>query len=122
MHEQYTSPTGNLHLGLTRYAIGKNYTEGNQIHHEFMPQFIDAIAYSLWSWDMSNGSKGQIPLSYMKDLAWGGLTSFRDANGNIKHYDSFKERFPNSSDRNRIESIIKNESDGNNSAKSQKCP
>jgi hypothetical protein len=86
-----------------------------------MPQFIDAIAYSLWSWDMAYGSKGQIPLTYMRDLAWGGLTSYKDANGAIKYYDSFKERYPNSSDRNRIESIIKNESDGNRSAKSKKC-
>ena len=86
-----------------------------------MPQFIDAIAYSLWSWDMAYGSKGQIPLSYMKDLAWGGLTSYKDSNGAIKYYDSFMERFPKSSDRNRIESIIKNESDGNRSAKSKKC-
>ena len=36
-------------------------------------KFIDLIAYSLWSWDMAYGSKAQIPLSYMKDLAWGGL-------------------------------------------------
>jgi hypothetical protein len=95
----------------------------NKVYHEFMPQFIDAIAYSLWSWDMANGSKGQIPLSYMKDLAWGGLTAYKDpTNGSVKYYDSFIERFPNSSDRNRIEGIIKNESDGNNAAKSQKCP
>jgi hypothetical protein len=36
-------------------------------------KFIDSIDYSLWSWDIAYGSKGQIPLSYMKDLAWGGL-------------------------------------------------
>ncbi|MGY6745073.1 MAG: hypothetical protein ACXIUQ_20240 [Cecembia sp.] len=86
-----------------------------------MPQFIDAIAYSLWSWDMAYGSKGQIPLSYMKDLAWGGMTSYKDENGIIRYYDSFKERFPNSNDRYRIERNIKNESDGNWSAKGKKC-
>ncbi|WP_373523385.1 hypothetical protein, partial [Aquiflexum sp.] len=122
LHEGYTNPLGDLFSGLQRYSVATGTSSVNQIHHEFMPQYIDAIAFSLWSWDMANGSKGQIPLSYMKDLAWGGLTSYRDKNGNVQYYDSFKERFPNSSDRNRIEGVIKNESDGNNAAKSQKCP
>jgi hypothetical protein len=121
LHEQYTNTTGDLYQDLTKYAFSNGYAQGNQLHHEFMPQFIDAIAYSLWSWDMAYGSKGQIPLSYMKDLAWGGMTSFRNPDGTIEYYDSFKANFPDQLDKNRIEKNIKNESDGNNSAKSKKC-
>jgi hypothetical protein len=121
LHEQYTNITGDLYQDLTKYAFSNGYAQGNQLHHEFMPQFIDAIAYSLWSWDMAYGSKGQIPLSYMKDLAWGGMTSFRNPDGTIEYYDSFKANFPDQLDKNRIEKNIKNESDGNNSAKSKKC-
>jgi hypothetical protein len=121
LHEQYINSTGDLYQDLTKYAFSNGYSQGNQLHHEFMPQFIDAIAYSLWSWDMAYGSKGQIPLSYMKDLAWGGMTSFRNPDGTIEYYDSFKANFPDQLDKNRIEKNIKNESDGNNSAKSKKC-
>jgi len=121
LHEQYTNTTGDLYQDLTNYAFSNGYAQGNQLHHEFMRQFIDAIAYSLWSWDMAYGSKGQIPLSYMKDLAWGGMTSFRNPDGTIEYYDSFKANFPDQIDKNRIEKNIKNESDGNNSAKSKKC-
>jgi hypothetical protein len=121
LHEQYINSTGDLYQDLTKYAFSNGYSQGNQLHHEFMPQFIDAIAYSLWSWDMAYGSKGLIPLSYMKDLAWGGMTSFRNPDGTIEYYDSFKANFPNQLNRNRIEKNIINESDGNNSAKSKKC-
>jgi hypothetical protein len=122
LHEQYTNPHGDLYSGLSRYIFKSGITDPNRLHHEFMSQFIDAIAYSLWSWDMAYGSKGQIPMSYMKDLAWGGMTSYKDGNGIIKYHDSFKERFPKSSDRNRIERNINNEIDGNVSAKGKKCP
>lgn len=53
-------------------------------------------------------------------MAFGGLF-YKDSNGNLVETDSFKKLIPNQSDRDIIKKILKNEQDGNSSAKGQKC-
>ena len=58
----------------------------------------------------------------MKDIAWGGLTGYRDDNGQYVRYDSFINYTNNSSSViNRIESNVVNEKKANSYAKSPKC-
>jgi hypothetical protein len=97
--------------GLNNYLLSKGMTANHIGHHEFMSQYVNAIAHSLYQWDLRSGSKGNISLSYMKDLAWGGLTGYLDPDTNqYVRYDAFVQFAQNSNTvMNRIESIIYNE-------------
>ncbi len=116
---------------IEEYAKNNGYTIGtNRFHHEFMGQYVNAMAYSLYEWDMRYGSgKGKINITKPDDLlgwdyyyamAFGGLF-YKDSSGNLIETDSFKKLIPNQSDRDKIKQILKNEQNGNSSAKGQKC-
>ena len=113
-----------------------------RFHHEFMGQYVNGIALSLYEWDKDYGNgKGLnyitkpddlLGWDYYKAMAFAGLSYVKkDANGNpildsnnepIRlDTDSFKELIPNEIDRNQIKKIIINESKGNNSSKGTKC-
>ncbi len=105
-----------------KYAKDKGYTIGtNNFHHEFMGQYVDAMAYSLYEWDKEYGTGGNLGWEYYRAMAWGGLFQM-DENGNIvSETDSFKELNPNPSDRQKIADIVLNENNNNNNAKGTKC-
>ncbi|CAM1356688.1 hypothetical protein [Tenacibaculum ascidiaceicola] len=116
---------------IEEYAKNNGYTIGtNRFHHEFMGQYVNAMAYSLYEWDMRYGSgKGKMNITKPDDLlgwdyyyamAFGGLF-YKDSSGNLIETDSFKKLIPNQSDRDKIKQILKNEQNGNSSAKGQKC-
>ncbi|WP_425659329.1 hypothetical protein [Tenacibaculum ascidiaceicola] len=116
---------------IEEYAKNNGYTIGtNRFHHEFMGQYVNAMAYSLYEWDMRYGSgKGKTNITKPDDLlgwdyyyamAFGGLF-YKDSSGNLIETDSFKKLIPNQSDRDKIKQILKNEQNGNSSAKGQKC-
>ncbi|MDZ4151608.1 hypothetical protein, partial [Methylicorpusculum sp.] len=92
----------------------------NRFHHEFMGQYINAMAYSLLQWDKKFGSGGNLGWEYYHAMAFGGLF-FKDSSGNLIETDSFKELVPNSLDRKKIINILKNEEQGNSSSKGIKC-
>jgi len=45
----------------------------NRFHHEFMGQYINAMAYSLLQWDKKFGSGGNLGWEYYHAMAFGGL-------------------------------------------------
>ncbi|WP_435254500.1 hypothetical protein [Tenacibaculum sp. A30] len=78
------------------------YNSSNLTEHEFMGQYVEALAYSLSSYD-----NHQQPMDYYKALSWAGLES--------------SSAYQALSNKTQIEKIIKNERLANNNAKSTKC-
>ncbi|MFN0728248.1 hypothetical protein [Polaribacter gochangensis] len=117
---------------IEEYAKDNGYTIGtNTFHHNFMGQYIDAMAYSLYEWDKLYGS-GKFNYSatkpddllgweYYRAMAFGGMFQ-TDTNGNITaETDSFKAIEPDSIKREEIAKIVYNELKSNNDAKGTKC-
>ena len=91
-----------------------------RFHHEFMGQYIDAMAYSLYIWDKNYGGGGNLGWNYYRSMAFGGLF-YTDSDGNIVETDSFIALVPDPNDRHEIKIILENEQDGNTEAKGSKC-
>ncbi|WP_299673347.1 hypothetical protein [uncultured Tenacibaculum sp.] len=116
---------------MRRYASENNITTPNQLHHEFMSQFIDAMAFSLFEWDKEygnglnrnniNGPDDLLGWNYYKSLSWAGLFEM-DSNGNIRSMtNSFQTLVPNSNEREKIAKIVFNELKNNSDAKGTNC-
>ena len=117
---------------IEQYAKDNGFTIGtNRFHHEFMGQYVNAIAISLYEWDKEYGSgkynnnvtkpDDLLGWDYYKAMAYGGMFQV-DPSGNIvTETDTFKELVPNSSDRQEIADIIISEQNNNNDAKGTKC-
>ncbi len=113
-----------LYTKMHIYASENGYKDLNRFHHEFMGQYVNAIAVSLYEWDSDYGSGGNLGWDYYYSMSFGGL--FYDKNPDpdiveIELTDSFKELVPNATDRNKIIEILKNEESGNSNAKGKKC-
>ena len=121
-------------LKMEKFAIDNGIANinSNKFHHEFMGQYVDAMAASLLIWDEKYGSKTNLGWEYYRSMAFGGLLVERmDANGNLildkdgnKIYDdtnSFKALVPKESDRDKIKNILENEQNGNSKSKGKKC-
>lgn len=118
---------------LNKYAEDNGYTIGtNEFHHEFMSQYVDAMAISLLQWDTDYGTGENLGWDYYQSMAYAGLSKIkRDSNGNpildsnnnpIRiDTDSFKELVPNENDRNNIKKIIENEAESNRNSKGTGC-
>ncbi|TCP28145.1 hypothetical protein EV195_101305 [Tenacibaculum skagerrakense] len=119
-----------LRIKMRSYASEKGFTDLNRFHHEFMAQYIDAMAYSLYEWDKEYGSgKGLNNINkpddllgweYYYSMAFGGLF-YEDTNGNLNPTDSFIELVPSENDRTKIIQILENEQNGTNDYKGEKC-
>lgn len=131
-----------LQTRMREYARDEGITDIYRFHHEFMGQYVNGIALSLYEWDKDYGNGKELNYitkpddllgwNYYKAMAFAGLSYVKkDANGNpvldsngepIRFdTDSFKELFPNENDRNEIKKIISNEAKGNNTSKGTKC-
>lgn len=109
------------HQKLVEYANINGYgTDMSRIQHEFMGQYVDAMAASLLIWDEKYGSKINLRWEYYRSMAYGGLR-YTDSNGNDVDTDSFKALVPKASERDKIKIILTNEKDGNYNAKGKKC-
>lgn len=121
-----SNPQSSLFRSLEEYAKANGYTDLNDIHHNFMGSYIDAMAYSLYKWDSTYGtggirnSFGEIDAAYYRAMAFGGFYKF-DKYGNRIDYDSFKALVPQQADRDEIVKIIKNEQDGNSDSRGKDC-
>lgn len=80
-------------------AIAENLT-----HHNFMSQYVDALAYSLSAYDNHRQD-----ISYYTKLSWGGL----------EYSDAYKSK--SNSEKSEIQKIINNERYAKSDAKSTKC-
>lgn len=119
-----------FHQKLADYARDNGFTDFGQIHHEFMGQYVDAMALSLMNWDIKNGTGGImkkdangidiIDWGYYKSMAYAGL-KYEDSNGDIVDTESYKALVPDESERDKINKIIIDEQDGKSKAKGEKC-
>ncbi|GMQ34005.1 hypothetical protein Ataiwa_22770 [Algoriphagus taiwanensis] len=113
---------GVIQNGLMNYALTVGLDLGD-IHHNFMAQYVDAIGYSLEQWHLANGGASNIPSSYFKEIAWGGLSakSFNSSNNQYVWFESYKVLVPSESERIRIHNNIINEYVNNSDAKTDPC-
>ncbi|MEO8774672.1 MAG: SprT-like domain-containing protein, partial [Gelidibacter sp.] len=114
----------------------------DKFHHDFMGQYVDAMAFSLLSWDLKYGTGGIkikdsdgthiLDWEYYRSMAFGGLSFAKtnssgklilDSAGNKIYEDtnSFKILVPKEGDRDKIKSILINENDGKSKSKGTKC-
>mgnify|MGYP003634620284 FL=1 len=128
-------------LKMDEYAKDNGITDinSNEFHHEFMGQYVDAMAISLVDWDVKYGTGGIyvkdsngnnvkdsngddiLDWEYYRSMAFGGLFQI-DTSGNIvSEIDSFKALVPDSNKRKEIAKKILNEQKGNTKAKGTKC-
>ena len=100
-------PTGdvvqNLNVLLNTIPI-KERNAQNLAQHQFISQYVDAMAISLAVWD--NYSK---PMDYYKKLSWGGLET-------SSAYKAFKEN-----EKQAIQKIIQDERFNRSGALGKKC-
>ncbi|WP_392448257.1 SprT-like domain-containing protein [Capnocytophaga canis] len=97
------------------------YKGANRLHHEFMKQYVEAMAFSLQQWDIQYGTRRDLGFEYYKALSFGGLFQ-TDENGTITtETDGFKELVPKPEDRQDIANKILNEQNNNGNAKGTKC-
>lgn len=100
---------------------GLNIDDDNFFHHEFMGQYVDAMAYSLYLWDRDYGTGGNLGWNYYWSMAFGGLYTQDPISGAINYTDSFIELVPNEEDREDIINIIINEQNGTSDAEGSTC-
>ncbi|MEN8702574.1 MAG: hypothetical protein ABF311_09895 [Polaribacter sp.] len=120
----YSSDFQSLSFGqkLRKYAEDKGYIAmNNTLHHNFMGQYVDAMAYSLYEWDKDYGTDGSLDWNYYKSLAYGGMFQVDPSGKIVTEIDTFKELVPNASDRQAIADLMFNENKGNKDAKGIKC-
>jgi len=109
--------------GIEDYGKDNGYDidiDPNRFHHEFMAQYVNAMAYSLYEWDKKHGGGGNLGWNYYYSMAFGGLY-YTDGNGSLIETDSFKKLVPDPKERNKIKKILENEQNGNKEAKGKKC-
>ncbi len=116
---------------LFKFASEGGYTSFNRFQHEFMSQYVKAMAYSLYKWDKIYGKgKGNNNINKPDDLlgwnyyiamAYGGLYYIDKKTGDEIETDSFKALVPSKKDRDQIKIIIENEQNNNINSKGTKC-
>ncbi len=114
-----------LYKKLKAFAADQGITDIGKFHHEFMANFINGMAYSLYEWDYKNGAgKGNLGWEYYKAMAYAGLSYDNNPDPNITELvdtDSFITLVPLKADRDNIKKIISDESKGKSNAKGKKC-
>ncbi len=120
VYQQRANPFGSTYQSLIAHANENGYTTPNQIHHEFMGQYVNAMAYSLYQWDSNYGGGGNLGWNYYYSMAFGGLYSYGE-NGIRVDTDAFIALIPDETQRNAIINIILNEQDGTNEAQGIPC-
>lgn len=124
LFQQRGSTNRNLYNSLITYAENNGYSinDANRLNHEFMAQFVNAMAYNLRLWDHNHGTGGNLGWQYYHDMAWGGLINYEDPNtGEVMFYEEYIDHNPNQTDRERIENIVQNESTNNSDAIGGDC-
>ncbi len=98
---------------------GCDINDVERFHHEFMGEYINAMAISLFAWDNKYGTGGNLGWDYYRSMAFGGL--FFEENGKIEETYSFQVLVPSQANRDKIKDILKNEQEGNSNSKGKKC-
>lgn len=80
--------------------------------HEYMAKLVEDMATSLSAYGTQNGYN--LPFTYYKNMAWGGLTYSMDSNNNVVENVFFTNAVPNYNDRMTIVNTQKAEQDNDN--------
>ncbi len=112
---------------MNQFAAQYN-NNANDVHHQIFitENLINPIGQALYDWAQLSGYYN-VPggLNYFKELAWGGLTHYRDSSGNLVENPNFINLVPLQSVRQRIVEIsaaeLTNQTIGVNSPKGQKA-
>ncbi|MGO4912823.1 hypothetical protein [Leeuwenhoekiella sp. W20_SRS_FM14] len=121
VYEGGSNYTGDVYTALLVYANECGNT-GLDKHYEFMGQYINGIAYSLYMWDRSYGSGGNLDWEYYYSMSFGGLFQVYQ-NGQIAtSTDAFIDLVPNLTERQNIANKILNENNANTQSQGSKCP
>ena len=121
LHLNYGIQGDDMFQSLQAFASAKGYSDLQELHHEFMPTFIDVISQGLHQWDVSQNPGNVQSLQFYKDLAWGGLYEKKQGQAMVPTQ-AFLDNFPNTSDRNRIKAVNVNEASNGSQAKGTPCP
>lgn len=142
LNVKYTMPMStddgaDFQLKMNKFATDNGYKPNgtaddvNRFQHEFMGQYVDAIAFSLLSWDIKNGTGGinkkdlngndVLDWDYYKSMAFSGQFQVDEYDNIVSETDSFKAQIPDSNNRKEIVKNILNEQKGNSNAKGTKC-
>jgi hypothetical protein len=54
LHLNYGNPGSDMFQSLLAFASAEGYTDQQELHHEFMPTFIDVISQGFYQWDQAN--------------------------------------------------------------------
>lgn len=137
VHERNARANMGFKAAMDKYATDNGYKpngtndERNRFQHEFMAQYIDAMAISLVSWDEKYGTGGIktkdasgndiLDWEYYRNMAYSGQFQVDEFDNISSENDSFKALVPNVNERKDIVKKILNEQKGNNNAKGTKC-
>ena len=91
-------------------SSGQFLTMNNTHHVELVRNWIDDISIALQEFGELRGYN--LPLQYYEDLAWGGLTTYTNTNGEEVEAPWFIKTVPNSTTRTRISNSISIEQSG----------
>ena len=110
---------------MEKFASDNGYEIGSgRFQHEFMGQYVEAMAYSLYEWDKNYGTGGSLGWNYYYAMGFGGLFyKVKDVNGNPVQVetDSFIALVPSEIERNNIIKTLYDEQEGNSNSKGTKC-
>jgi len=108
---------------MEKYASDNGYDiETNEFHHNFMGQYVNAMAYSLYEWDKDYGTGGDLGWDYYYALGFGGLFQIDINNGTIvSETDAFKSIISDPYERQKIADKILNEFKNNEDAQGTDC-
>lgn len=128
LNARYSSPLSfdngiDYRLKMEKYAKANGFPGiiSNDFQHNYMGEYINAMAYSLQVWDKAYGTKTDLGWDYYYAMSFAGQFQV-DVNGKIvNETDVFKTLIPDSNKRKDIVKKILNEQNGNRDAKSKKC-
>jgi hypothetical protein len=95
--------------------------EINRFHHNFMAQYITAIAHSLYSWDKNYNNGGNLGADYYYAMAFSGQFQVDSSGKTVTETDAFKAIVTDSVKRQEIININLKEQKGTRDAKGTKC-
>lgn len=135
VYQQRLNQVRDVHELVANYARENGFsTNLNLIHHNFMAQFANSIAYNFKLWDHDHGTRGNLGWQYFHDMAWGGLANYRDPNDDTKilfvqEFENYLKTLDNpettvdesKDDKERILNTNTNEATNNSNAKGDDC-
>ena len=122
LYQQRGNPDRDLYNSLIKFANDNGYgtEDPNRLHHEFMAQYVSAIAYSLKQWDLIYGSGGNLPWDYYKSMAYGGMFTVDNSGNFVSQTDAFMD-LVDVEEREVVKDIILSENKSDENSRGTNC-